>query len=91
MTGCYFFDLRVFDIIDGLESSSRGELEITDVNNKYIEWGEMRHHVLDGWWTDAGTVESLFRASGLVAEDGDNPVLSGMSMGPDGWSRHAGE
>jgi len=91
VTGCYFFDFRVFEIIDGLEPSSRGELEITDVNNKYIEWGEMRHHVLDGWWTDAGTVESLIHTSGLVAGDSDNPVLSGISLEPDAWSRHASE
>ena len=91
VTGCYFFDFRVFEIIDGLEPSSRGELEITDVNNRYIKWGEMRHHVLNGWWTDAGTIESLFRASELVGEDRDNPVLNGISMGPDDWSRHASE
>jgi glucose-1-phosphate thymidylyltransferase len=85
VTGCYFFDFRVFEIIEGLQPSSRGELEITDVNNKYIEWGEMRHHVLDGWWTDAGTVDSLFRANGLVSEDRDNPVLKGLSMELDYW------
>ncbi|MCH7564369.1 MAG: NTP transferase domain-containing protein [Gemmatimonadetes bacterium] len=75
VTGCYLYDPRVFDIIDGLDPSERGELEITDVNNRYIEWGEMRHHMLTGWWTDAGTVPSLHRASRLVAEAGDNPVL----------------
>ena len=91
VTGCYFFDFRVFEIIEGLQPSSRGELEITDVNNKYIEWGEMRHQVLDGWWADAGTVESLARASRLVGEDRDNPVLNGISMEPDDWSRHTGE
>ena len=81
VTGCYFFDFRVFEIIGGLEPSARGELEITDVNNKYVEWGEMRHHVLDGWWTDAGTVDSLVRASELVEEDCDNPVLRGNKCG----------
>ena len=91
VTGCYFFDFRVFEIIDGLEPSFRGELEITDVNNRYIEWGEMRHHVLNGWWTDAGTIPSLFRASELVGEDRDNPVLNGISMGTADWSRHASE
>ena len=91
VTGCYFFDFRVFEIIEGLQPSSRGELEITDVNNKYIEWGEMRHQVLDGWWADAGTVESLARASRLVSEDCENPVLRGINMGPDGWNRHASE
>ena len=75
VTGCYFYDARVFEIIDGLEPSARGELEITDVNNRYIDWGELRHHVLQGWWTDAGTVPSLHRASAMVAADKDNPVL----------------
>jgi glucose-1-phosphate thymidylyltransferase len=76
VTGCYLYDSRVFEIIDGIEPSDRGELEITDVNNQYLEWGELRHHVLSGWWTDAGTVESLFRATRLVAGDTKNPVLN---------------
>jgi len=75
VTGCYLYDSRVFDIIDELDPSERGELEITDVNNRYIEWGEMRHHMLTGWWSDAGTVPSLHRASRLVADAGDNAVL----------------
>ena len=91
VTGCYFFDFRVFEIIEGLQPSSRGELEITDVNNKYIEWGEMRHQVLDGWWADAGTVESLARASRLVSEDCDNPVLRGTSMQLDNSSQYPSE
>jgi glucose-1-phosphate thymidylyltransferase len=65
----YLYDARVFDIIRGLSPSERGELEITDVNNRYLGWGELRHEVIDGWWTDAGTVESLYRASTLVAEE----------------------
>lgn len=81
VTGCYFFDARVFDIIRGLKPSSRGELEITDVNNRYIEWGAMRHRIVSGWWTDAGTVQSLHRAGRLVAEAGDNPVLAGFRRG----------
>jgi len=68
VTGIYFYDERVFDVIRGLSPSERGELEITDVNNWYIERGEMRHEFLSGWWTDAGTFESLFRASVLVRE-----------------------
>ena len=68
VTGIYMYDRRVFDIIDGLAPSARGELEITDVNNRYIEWGEMTCDMLDGWWTDAGTILSLHRASHLVAE-----------------------
>ena len=91
VTGCYFFDFRVFEIIEGLQPSSRGELEITDVNNKYIEWGEMRHQVLDGWWADAGTVESLGRASRLVSEACENPVLRGTSMQLDNSSQYPNE
>ena len=75
VTGCYFYDARVFEIIHGLAPSARGELEITDVNNRFLGWGELRHHTLDGWWTDAGTVQSLVRAAQLVAADRDNPVL----------------
>jgi glucose-1-phosphate thymidylyltransferase len=70
--GIYLYDARVFDVIRGLNPSDRGELEITDVNNQYIEWGEMTYRVLRGWWTDAGTFPSLLRASNLVAETGAN-------------------
>lgn len=65
--GVYMYDNRVFDIIKTLKPSGRGELEITDVNNAYIDRGEMTYEILDGWWTDAGTFESLFRANSLVA------------------------
>jgi glucose-1-phosphate thymidylyltransferase len=68
--GIYLYDARVFDIIKTLEPSDRGELEITDVNNWYIRDGSMTYEVLDGWWTDAGTFESLLRAANLVAEGG---------------------
>ncbi len=68
VTGLYMYDQRVFDIIDTLSPSGRGELEITDVNNQYIDWHEMTYDVLDGWWTDAGTIPSLLSASQLVAE-----------------------
>ena len=67
VTGIYMYDSAVFDIIQGLKPSGRGELEITDVNNAYIERGEMTFDILEGWWTDAGTFESLFRASSLIA------------------------
>jgi glucose-1-phosphate thymidylyltransferase len=67
--GVYFYDARVFEIIHGLAPSERGELEITDVNNRYLAWGELSHEVIEGWWTDAGTVESLYRATMLVAEE----------------------
>lgn len=70
--GIYFFDSDVFEIIKTLKPSARNELEITDVNNAYIERGEMSWNELDGWWTDAGTFESLLRASNLVAETGAN-------------------
>jgi len=70
--GIYLYDARVFEIIKQLEPSDRGELEITDVNNWYIRDGSMTYEVLDGWWTDAGTFESLLRAANLVAEGGAN-------------------
>ena len=72
--GIYFYDPTVFDIIKTLVPSGRGELEITDVNNHFIERGEMTWAVLDGWWTDAGTFESLQRASNLVAKTGANKL-----------------
>jgi glucose-1-phosphate thymidylyltransferase len=72
VTGIYMFDRTVFDIIKTLKPSGRGELEITDVNNAYIERGEMTWEGLDGWWTDAGTFESLLSANQLVAKTGAN-------------------
>lgn len=66
--GIYFYDATVFDRIKTLKPSGRGELEITDLNNSYLAEGKLRHSVLDGWWTDAGTFESLRSASNLVAE-----------------------
>jgi glucose-1-phosphate thymidylyltransferase len=74
VTGIYLYDNTVFDIIKSLRPSDRGELEITDVNNVYIERGQLTWEILDGWWTDAGTFESLLRASQLVAETGANKV-----------------
>ncbi|MEW6210883.1 MAG: sugar phosphate nucleotidyltransferase [Acidobacteriota bacterium] len=65
--GVYMYDSRVFEIIKTLKPSHRGELEITDVNNAYIETGEMSWDAIEGWWTDAGTFESLLRASNLIA------------------------
>ena len=70
--GIYMYDARVFDIIKTLKPSGRGELEITDVNNAYIEGDEMTWEELDGWWSDAGTFESLLNASTLVAQTGAN-------------------
>ena len=70
--GIYMYDETVYDIIRDLKPSGRGELEITDVNNAYIERDAMTWDELEGWWTDAGTFESLLRASNLVAETGAN-------------------
>ena len=70
--GIYMYDETVFDIIRDLKPSGRGELEITDVNNAYIDRDAMTWDELEGWWTDAGTFESLLRASNLVAETGAN-------------------
>ena len=70
--GIYLYDPRVFDIVKTLKPSERGELEITDVNNAYVKDGTMTWEMLDGWWTDAGTFESLLRASVLVAQTGAN-------------------
>jgi glucose-1-phosphate thymidylyltransferase len=67
VVGIYMYDQTVFDKIKTLEPSRRGELEITDVNNAYIREGAMSFSYLDGWWTDAGTFESLLRATNLVA------------------------
>lgn len=67
ITGCYMYDSQVFEIIEGLEPSARGELEITEVNNAYIGRGELSYDVLSGWWTDAGTPPSKLKASILVA------------------------
>ena len=72
--GVYMYDAEVFEIIKTLKPSGRGELEITDVNNAYIARDEMTWDELDGWWTDAGTFESLLRASNLVAETGANKL-----------------
>jgi glucose-1-phosphate thymidylyltransferase len=72
VVGIYFYDSRVFEIIETLKPSDRGELEITDVNNAYLERGELTYGILEGWWTDAGTFESLLRANNLVAKTGAN-------------------
>jgi glucose-1-phosphate thymidylyltransferase len=66
VTGIYMYDQTVFDIVKSLKPSSRGELEITDVNNHYIQKGTLEYDVLKGYWSDAGTFESLYHASTLV-------------------------
>ncbi|MGC2661966.1 MAG: sugar phosphate nucleotidyltransferase [Bryobacteraceae bacterium] len=68
VTGIYMYDETVFEKTRTLKPSARGELEITDVNNAYIAEGTMSFNYLDGWWTDAGTFDSLLRASNLVHE-----------------------
>ena len=68
VTGVYFYDADVFEICQNLKPSDRGELEITDVNNAYLQRGDLTWSRIDGWWTDAGTFDSLLRANQLVAE-----------------------
>lgn len=70
--GIYMYDAQVFEIINTLKPSGRGELEITDVNNAYIQRQTMTYEILQGWWTDAGTIESLYGATQLVAKSGAN-------------------
>lgn len=78
--GIYMYDAEVFDIVKTLKPSQRGELEITDVNNAYIRKGRMSFDILEGWWTDAGTFESLLLASNLVSQkvqrESSKPVLA---------------
>jgi glucose-1-phosphate thymidylyltransferase len=69
VTGIYLYDNTVFDIIRTLKPSDRGELEITHVNEAYIKKGQLSYDILEGWWTDAGTFESLNRASELAAKE----------------------
>lgn len=77
--GIYMYDGEVYDIIRDLVPSGRGELEITDVNNAYIARNQMTWEELEGWWTDAGTFESLLHASTLVSETGANKVDCGIA------------
>lgn len=74
VTGFYFYDSAVFEMCRSLKPSARGELEITDVNNFYLQRGDLTYNLLDGWWTDAGTIESLYRATRLVADGGANKL-----------------
>lgn len=68
VTGIYMYDLEVFDFVKTLKPSGRGEFEITDVNNAYIKQGILTYDILKGWWTDAGTSESLYRANELCKD-----------------------
>jgi glucose-1-phosphate thymidylyltransferase len=74
VTGIYFYDTTVFSKIGKTKPSWRNELEITDVNNMYLREGTLTHSFLEGWWSDAGTFESLLRATNLVAQTGANRV-----------------
>jgi glucose-1-phosphate thymidylyltransferase len=69
VTGVYFYDHTVFEVIETLKPSARGELEVSDINNAYINKGNLHYDILDGWWSDAGTFESLERVNQLVAKD----------------------
>jgi glucose-1-phosphate thymidylyltransferase len=76
VTGIYMYDASVFDRIRTLKPSARNELEVTDVNNSYLAEGELSYSILEGWWTDAGTFESLLRANNLVAQTGANKIAA---------------
>ena len=76
--GIYFYDWTVFNRIRSLKPSGRNEFEITDVNNSYLAEGQLTYDVIDGWWTDAGTFESLWKASNLVRE---KQVAAGVAVG----------
>ena len=75
--GIYMYDSTVFEKIRTLVPSGRGELEITDVNNLYVQEGTLTFSILEGWWTDAGTIDSLVKASELVARTGANKGVAG--------------
>lgn len=79
--GIYFYDKSIFEKIHRLKPSGRGELEITDVNHFYIEEGTLTYEVLDRWWTDAGTFESLLRANHFVAQTGASKLA--VSIGAE--------
>jgi glucose-1-phosphate thymidylyltransferase len=83
--GIYFYDATVFDRIRTLRPSERKEYEITDVNSSYLKDRQLTHEILEGWWTDAGTFESLWRASNLVREKvatGAEPMLAETESKP---------
>jgi glucose-1-phosphate thymidylyltransferase len=87
--GVYFYDSSVFDVIRTLKPSRRGELEITDVTNHYLHRQTLTHGVLSGWWSDAGTVESLHRAADLAARTWFRPGCKVRFWGPfDRWVEH---
>jgi len=69
VTGIYFYDAAVFEIIRTLKPSARGELEVTDINNAYIKKDQLHYDIIEGWWSDAGTFESLSRVNELVNKE----------------------
>jgi len=76
VTGFYCYDARVFEMVKELRPSGRGELEITDVNNRYLDLGELAYDVLPGYWADCGeSIDMLYRAGTLVAERGSNKAI----------------
>lgn len=87
VTGIYMYDRQVFDVVRKLRPSRRGELEITDVNTWYLRRGQLWCEILDGWWTDAGTMVSLHRAGNLVAETGANRLDGPTTHVPGGPPR----
>jgi glucose-1-phosphate thymidylyltransferase len=77
VTGLYFYDAKVFDIVKTLKPSGRGELELTDVNNRYLELGELRHELAPGYWADCGeSFAMLLRANTLVSQRGANKPVT---------------
>jgi glucose-1-phosphate thymidylyltransferase len=82
VTGIYFYDESVYEVIAGLKPSGRGELEITDVNNAFIARGDLTFDILPGWWTDAGTFESLRRATELADRQADGAPRSVSAGAP---------
>ncbi|MGH9472890.1 MAG: sugar phosphate nucleotidyltransferase [Terriglobales bacterium] len=98
VAGCYFYDDSVFDKIARCRPSGRRELEITDVNNLYLAEGALEYSLVEGWWCDAGTFDSLHRASGLIErqrraapapEPENNPVAPRRRAGPRGHKEAA--
>ena len=85
--GIYLYDNSVFRKIRRLKPSGRGELEITDVNNFYLEEKALSYEILEGWWTDAGTFESLLHANNLVAKTGANKMSDTLAVTPQGALR----
>ncbi len=81
--GVYFYDATVFDRIERLQPSSRGEYEITDINNSYIADSQLTYEIQNGWWTDAGTFESLWRATQLVRDQVLHGAVAKIAQGAD--------